>query len=65
MTAGVTQLDVTHLGQEDSVHLRAMLEVLQNSHSFDLPGATVDVQLSELLSICLPSPDQQLTRRSE
>lgn len=43
----------THFGQEDGVDLRTVLEVLQDPHALHLASAAVDVQLSELLGICL------------
>ena len=42
-----------YLGQEDGVNLRAVLEMLQNPHPFHLSGASVDVQLAQLLRVSL------------
>lgn len=44
---------LTHLGQENCVNLRAVLEPRQNPHALHLPRTTVNVQLPKALRVRL------------
>jgi hypothetical protein len=45
--------DISRLGQEDSVDIRMVLEVLQDTHSLKLGSAAMNVWLLQLLRVGL------------
>lgn len=50
---GEVDRGVSNFREEDGVDDRVVLEILQDSHSFDLRSSTVDVELAKLLRISL------------
>lgn len=43
----------TNLGQEYGIHVRVMLEPLQDAHPFNLTGPSMNVRFAQLLCVCL------------
>jgi hypothetical protein len=56
---GQVDARVADLGEENRVDLRIVLEVLQNAHALRLRNAAVDVELVELLGVCLGAQQRQ------